>query len=180
MSEKEKTTLDGKIKNYIYLPFYFLALWIVLALVCFYFDIRAGIIMSVATVIYFVASLVFCIKFRPRFMKDLVEFGADYSQIQKQMLDDLDVPFGLLDETGRILWANSMLEDVVQGENIKNKNVISIFDKFDGSNIKFDESGRNEFMMTYNDREYKVVLKEFSLDPNGMKVNQKRVARLIW
>ncbi len=165
MSEKEKTTLDGKIKNYIYLPFYFLALWIVLALACFYFDIRAGIIMSAATVIYFVASLVFCIKFRPRFMKDLVEFGADYSQIQKQMLDDLDVPFGLLDETGRILWANSMLEDVVQGENIKNKNVISIFDKFDGSNIKFDEIGRNEFMMTYNDREYKVVLKEFSLDP---------------
>lgn len=181
MSEKEKTTLDGKIKNYIYLPFYFLALWIVLALVCFYFDIRAGIIMSVATVIYFVASLVFCIKFRPRFMKDLVEFGADYSQIQKQMLDDLDVPFGLLDETGRILWANSMLEDVVQGENIKNKNVISIFDKFDGSNIKFDESGRNEFMMTYNDREYKVVLKEFSLDPkwNESKSEESSKADMI-
>lgn len=181
MSEKEKTTLDGKIKNYIYLPFYFLALWIVLALVCFYFDIRAGVIMSVATVIYFVASLVFCIKFRPRFMKDLVEFGADYSQIQKQMLDDLDVPFGLLDETGRILWANSMLEDVVQGENIKNKNVISIFDKFDGSNIKFDESGRNEFMMTYNDREYKVVLKEFSLDPkwNENKSEESSKADMI-
>lgn len=181
MSEKEKMSLDGKIKNYIYLPFYFLALWIVLALVCFYFDIRAGIIMSVATVIYFVASLVFCIKFRPRFMKDLVEFGADYSQIQKQMLDDLDVPFGLLDETGRILWANSMLEDVVQGENIKNKNVISIFDKFDGSNIKFDESGRNEFMMTYNDREYKVVLKEFSLDPkwNESKSEESSKADMI-
>ena len=165
MGEKEKVTLDGKIKNYIYLPFYFLAFWIVLTLVSFYFDIRAGVVMSIATVVYFVVALVLCVKYKPRFIKDLVEFGADYSQIQKQMLDDLDVPFGLLDETGRILWANEMLSEVVQGENIKNKNVISVFDKFDGSNIKFDESGRNEFMMTYNDREYKVVLKEFSLDP---------------
>ena len=165
MGEKEKVTLDGKIKNYIYLPFYFLAFWIVLTLVSFYFDIRVGVVMSIATVVYFVVALVLCVKYKPRFIKDLVEFGADYSQIQKQMLDDLDVPFGLLDETGRILWANEMLSEVVQGENIKNKNVISVFDKFDGSNIKFDESGRNEFMMTYNDREYKVVLKEFSLDP---------------
>lgn len=165
MSEQEKITVNGKIKNYIYLPFYFLALWIILIPICFYFDVRAGIIMSVAAIIYFVAAFVFCIKFKPKFTKRLVEFGADYSQIQKQMLDDLDVPFGLLDETGRILWANEMLNEVVQGENIKNKNVISVFDKFDGSNIKFDESGRNEFMMTYNDREYKVVLKEFSLDP---------------
>ena len=169
MSEKEKISLDGKIKNYIYLPFYFLAFWIVLSFVCFYIDLRAGIIMSAATVIYFIVSLVFCIKYRPRFMKDLVEFGADYSQIQKQMLNDLDVPFGLLDETGRILWANNMLEDVVKGENISNKNVISIFDKFDGSNIKFDESGRNEFMMAYGDREYKVVLKALSLDPEKNK-----------
>ena len=110
-------------------------------------------------------------------MKDLVEFGADYSQIQKEMLNDLDVPFGLLDETGRVLWANNMFVDVVQGEKIQNKNVISIFDKFDGENLKFDESGRNEFMMTYNDREYKAVLKEFTLDPEWSKKKNEQEKR---
>ena len=125
--------------------------------------------MAIAAIIYFVVALVCCVKFRPKFTKRLVEFGADYSQIQKQMLNDLDVPFGLLDETGRILWANDMLEEIVQGEKINNKNVISVFDKFDGDKIKFDENGRNEFMMTYNEREYKVVLKEFSLDPEWSK-----------
>ena len=166
MSEQGKDIIKGKIKNYIYLPFYFLALWVILIPVCLYFDIRAGICMAVAAIIYFVAVFVFCIKFKPKYTKRLVEFGADYSQIQKQMLNDLDVPFGLLDETGRIMWANDMLEDIVKSTNLKNKNIISIFDKFDGSNIKFDESGRNEFMMTYNEREYRVVLKEFSLDPD--------------
>lgn len=178
MSEQETITINGKIKKYIYLPFYFLALWIVLIPICFYFDVRAGIIMSVSAIIYFVSAFVFCIKFKPGYTKRLVEFGAEYSQIQKQMLDDLDVPFGLLDETGRILWANEMLEEVVKGDNIKNKNVIAIFDKFDGSNIKFDESGRNEFMMTYNDREYKVVLKEFSLDPEW-KADESAKADMI-
>lgn len=125
--------------------------------------------MTVATVLYAAVVLVIYTRYKSIFMKDLVEFGAEYSQIQKQMLNDLDVPFGLLDETGRILWANDMLEEVVQGENINNKNVISVFDKFDGEKIKFDENGRNEFMMTYNEREYKVVLKEFSLDPEWSK-----------
>lgn len=125
--------------------------------------------MTVATVLYAAVVLVIYTRYKSIFMKDLVGFGAEYSQIQKQMLNDLDVPFGLLDETGRILWANDMLKEVVQGENINNKNVISVFDKFDGEKIKFDENGRNEFMMTYNEREYKVVLKEFSLDPEWSK-----------
>ena len=161
----ENTKVKGKIVHFIKLPLYFLPLWVILTVVSFRYDLIGGIIMAVATVLYAAVVLVLYSKFKYRFVKELVEFGADYSQIQKQMLNDLDVPFGLLDETGRILWANDMLEDVVKGADIKNKNVISVFDKFDGSNIKFDESGRNEFMMSYNDREYKVVLKEFSLDP---------------
>ena len=165
----ENTKVKGKITHFIKLPLYFLPLWVVLTVVSFWYDITGGIIMTVATVLYATVVLVLYTKYKAIFMKDLVEFGAEYSQIQKQMLNDLDVPFGLLDETGRILWANDMLEEVVQGENISNKNVISVFDKFDGEKIKFDENGRNEFMMTYNDREYKVVLKEFSLDPEWSK-----------
>ena len=172
MGENEKYSLKGKIKNYIYLPFYFMVLWIILVPVCIYFDVRAGIIMSILTVIYIVAAVLFFVKLKPNYAKSLVEFGAEYSQAQKQMLNELDVPFGLLDETGRILWANDMLEEIVKGD-IKNKNVISIFDKFDGSNIKFDEDGRNEFMMTYNDREYKVVLKALSLDSGKADGNAK-------
>lgn len=167
MSEDVK--VKGKITHFIKLPLYFLPLWIILTVVSFWYDITGGIIMTVATVLYAAVVLVIYTRYKSIFMKDLVEFGAEYSQIQKQMLNDLDVPFGLLDETGRILWANDMLEEVVQGENINNKNVISVFDKFDGEKIKFDENGRNEFMMTYNEREYKVVLKEFSLDPEWSK-----------
>ncbi len=163
MSNQSK--LSEKIISFIRIPLYFIPVWVILTAVCCYFDIRAGIIMAVATLCYSLITIIFYAKFKPIYTKKLVEFGAEYSQIQKQMLNDLDVPFGLLDETGRILWANNMLEEVVKGEDITNKNVISVFDKFDGSNIKFDESGRNEFMMTYSEREYKVVLKEFYLDP---------------
>ncbi|MCR5430688.1 MAG: DHH family phosphoesterase [Eubacterium sp.] len=163
MSSKSK--LSEKIIKFIRIPLYFLIIWVLLTAICFYFDLRAGICMAIATVCYALITIIFYVKFKPVYTKKLVEFGAEYSQIQKQMLNDLDVPFGLLDETGRILWANDMLKELVQGEDIKNKNVISVFDKFDGSNIQFDENGRNEFMMTYAEREYKVVLKEFSLDP---------------
>lgn len=163
--------LSEKVLKFIRIPLYFLALWVVLTAICFYFDVRAGIIMAIAMVCYAAVTITFYVKFKPIYTKKLVDFGAEYSQIQKQMLNDLDVPFGLLDETGRILWANDMLNNIVKGADIKNRNVISVFDKFDGSNIKFDESGRNEFAMTYEEREYRVVLKEFSLDPEWSTKN---------
>lgn len=158
-----------KIKKYLRIPIYFWFVWVILTFITLRFDLIAGILLAGVGTVYIGVALFIYFRFEPNYMKDLVEFGAEYSQIQKQMLNDLDVPFGLLDETGRILWANDMLEEVVKGEDIKNKNVISVFDKFDGSNIKFDENGRNEFMMTYAEREYKVVLKEFSLDPEWDK-----------
>ena len=161
-------------KKYLRIPIYFWCLWVILTFVNFRFDVIAGTCMAIVSIIYIVVVLIIYFKFEPNYTKNLVEFGAEYSQIQKQMLNELDVPFGLLDETGRVLWANDMLEDVVKGANINNKNVISIFDKFDGSNIKFDESGRNEFMMTYEDREYRVVLKEFSLTDDNKKSNQEK------
>lgn len=173
----ENTKVKGKITHFIKLPLYFLPLWVVLTVVSFWYDHIGGIYMAVGTVIYATAVLVIYTRYKSIFVKDLVEFGADYSQIQKEMLNDLDVPFGLLDETGRVLWANNMFVDVVQGEKIQNKNVISIFDKFDGENLKFDESGRNEFMMTYNDREYKAVLKEFTLDPEWSKKKNEQEKR---
>ncbi len=160
-------------KKYLRIPIYFWFVWVVLTFVTFRFDVIAGTCMAVVSIIYIALALFIYLRFEPAYTKNLVEFGAEYNQIQKQMLNELDVPFGLLDETGRVLWANDMLEDVVKGTDIKNKNVISIFDKFDGSNIKFDESGRNEFMMTYEEREYRVVLKEFSLSSDVSKNENK-------
>lgn len=164
MSKNEKVEYNGKLNKYIKWPLYLIPLWVLVCAVCFYFDYRAGIGVSIAALIYIVTAIIVFLRFKPSIVKNLVDFGAQYSQIQRKMLHELDIPYGLLDETGRIFWSNELLDELIGNNDLKNKNIISVFDKFDISCLEFEDANRNEFNMKFNDGEYKVVLKKFAMD----------------
>lgn len=44
----------------------------------------------------------------------MVEFAADYAQVQKTLLEDFKVPYGLIDESGKVIWLNHEFKNVLQ------------------------------------------------------------------
>ena len=46
-------------------------------------------------------------------MNELISFATEYGQIQRQLLRELEVPYVLLDDSGRIFWTNKAFEQVV-------------------------------------------------------------------
>ena len=93
-------------KKYLRIPIYFWFVWVVLTFVTFRFDVIAGTCMAVVSVIYIALALFIYLRFEPTYTKNLVEFGAEYNQIQKQMLNELDVPFGLTSSLTRVVAMN--------------------------------------------------------------------------
>lgn len=126
MGKDIKNKAKGQISRYLFLPIYFDVFWVVVTLAAYAFSFRAGVLMTVSAIIYIAATIVIYIKFKPTIMRRLVDFGAEYSQVQRQMLHEMEIPYGLIDENGKVLWTNTELDKLFNGKSIRNKSVISV------------------------------------------------------
>ncbi|MFQ9514286.1 MAG: DHH family phosphoesterase [Eubacterium sp.] len=163
MGKNKKDKAKGQISQYLKWPIYFNMFWIVITVVTYIIDIKAGLFMTAAEIIYIVITVTIYLRFRPNIMRKLVDFGAEYSQVQRQMIHEMEIPYGLIEETGKVLWTNAELDNMVQGKNIRNKLISSVFEDFKEEYLEFEENGRNEFRIEYEGCVYKVVLKIFTL-----------------
>ena len=79
-----------------------LALCIAVTAVDWYAGIAACLVSAVTVVCMFVLTWYYM----RRISSDLVDFGAGYSQIQKQLLQEMNIPYAIADENGLIIWTN--------------------------------------------------------------------------
>lgn len=163
MEHQEKTNLKGQMGQYIKWPIYFNILWLVVAMTVYLVDVRAGVIMTIAEIFHIVVTVVIYVKFKPNITRTLVDFGSEYSQIQRQMLQEMEIPYGLIQEDGKILWSNAEMDRLFQGKNIRNKLIFSVLEGFQETFLELDESGHKEVSLETDCGEYKVVLKLFKM-----------------
>lgn len=159
-----KVKMRGNLIHYIKWPLYLNVIWIVFAAVGYVINIKAGAIMTFAEIVYLIITISIYILFKQNIMKNLVDFGAEYSHIQHQMLQDMEIPYCLLDENGKIMWTNTQMDTICQGKAIKNKQISAVFPEMKKENLTFDENGRSEIEIKFADKVYRIVLKAFSMD----------------
>ena len=89
-------------------------------------DLRAGIAATVFFVVY--AGVAYFLYFhnRHRVVKDLISFATQYGQVQKQLLRDLEIPYALLDEVGKVIWTNDAFEQTMHITKKFSKNISSL------------------------------------------------------
>ena len=109
----KKIQYKGQFKVYIMWPLYSAILLLILDIVLFTQNITCGIVGAAFTIVYGICALIFLLRRQPLLTKAMVEFAADYAQVQKTLLEDFKVPYGLIDESGRIIWLNNEFKKLV-------------------------------------------------------------------
>lgn len=159
---KNEPKLKGKLKIFFEMP---LILGFILALLdvwIYSINLEAGVIMSVFTLLYIIIVVVMMSFIRPGLMMELVSFATEYGQIQKQLLKELELPHALLDETGKLIWANKAFEQVVGKEQAHKKPIFTIFPEISKESVLTLEDTL-EHKLTYEERDYCVRLKRVSM-----------------
>lgn len=127
-------------------------------------------IVAVFIVIYaFVCAMMICY-FRPRIIKEIVEFSSNYSQVQRQLLYELSIPYCLLDNKGNILWMNASMQASINRKNDLNKNISTIIPEL-SANVFRNFEDFKEIRIAFNDRDYRVEMKRISADIITQGVN---------
>lgn len=161
---KKRIRLKGRIKTYIQFSIYLgVLLCVVDAAICM-IDYRAGLLLGVFTVFYFVVTLAMYFYNKPVIMNELVSFATEYGQIQRKLLRDMELPYALLDDSGKVIWTNIAFENVVHQPKGYNKSITGLFPTITKDRLP-DESEVDEaqYELEYDGCEYVVKLKKIPL-----------------
>lgn len=138
-------------------------------LLCFVSSVAASIVAVFIVIYAFVCAMMICY-FRPRIIKEIVEFSSNYSQVQRQLLYELSIPYCLLDNKGNILWMNASMQASINRKNDLNKNISTIIPEL-SANVFRNFEDFKEIRITFNDRDYRVEMKRISADIITQGVN---------
>lgn len=125
-------------------------------------NMTAGLVIIGAGAVYVVVALIMYFLHKPVVMHDLINFAVDYAKVQKVLLRDLAVPYGLMDVDGNILWLNKELEALFDEKDVKGQNVSEIFTEHTVEDFVSSEE-RKEFETNYNDRAYRIVCRRINV-----------------
>lgn len=139
MEEKnQKVKLKGRFQSYLLWPLIMLILFAVMDGFVFMFSIKAGFVALVASLVYAVCMFALYYTVRREVALELVNFALDYGQVQKTLLEELKVPYGVLDEYGRFLWVNHQLKELTGTSPIM-KSVDHFFKEIDCEHLPKDD-----------------------------------------
>ena len=157
-----KIKLKGKMLTHLLYPIVLGLMAVCVGVYVYVHNMTAGLIIIGAGAVYVVVALVMYFFHKPVVMHDLINFAVDYAKVQKVLLRDLAIPYGLMDIDGNILWLNKEMEVLFDGRDVKGQNVSGIFAELTVEDIVSSEE-RKEFETIYNDRAYRIVCRRINV-----------------
>ncbi len=140
---------------------------IVLALILFainigvyFFDIQAGIYLTVCLCIFCVFLFVLEQRRQQQVTGRLFDI-SDSGQIQRKLLKELNVPYALLDVNGDLVWMNESFQQVIHKDETYRKSLSALMPEVNPE--VFPKKDLSEISFSYEDRCYRAEMYKINL-----------------
>ena len=110
---KKKIKFKGRLKSYMCWPLYLTVVWICADSIAFKYDHKLGSGLAIFTVLYFVLVLLLYVRSKAVVANELISFATQYSSVQKRLLNEFEIPYALLEYSGKILWVNDKFSEMM-------------------------------------------------------------------
>lgn len=158
-NQKEKRIF----RSFLYSQILVITIFVSLTTLLYVVDDLAGLIMLVSTLIYCLIIVTYYILRKPSAIRDLVLFASNYSQVQKKLLKELRVPYGLLDYEGRLLWCNDEFFEIIENERKAQNSISNVFEEI-RKEIFPKDINDVKILVERNNKHYQVILRKVSFD----------------
>ena len=161
---KKRIRIKGRLRTFTRFSIYLGFLLLAIDLAVFMVNVTAGFLLLGYAFVYFVITLSLYFYNKPVLMNELISFATEYGQIQRKLLRDLEIPYALLDDGGKVIWMNIAFENVVHQPKGFNKSITALFptitrDKLPGE----DGADEIQYDLQYEDADYIAKFRRISL-----------------
>ena len=163
---RDKGRVRGTFRTYLQWPLMMSVFMILLTALVAAVSLKAGIIVSVFTLIYIGIALWLYFSRKRGILAGLISFSSAYGQSSQILMEELLIPYAVTDSSGRLLWMNREFREVLAVDKSAAKNITAIFPEVTKELL----ATGGEMMSvhtTYGERKFRVDLKEIMLDHMG-------------
>lgn len=161
--KKTNIKLKGKLRRYLNWPLYLTIVLILMDIAMYAQDIQMGAEFSGFIVLYVIIVLISNRRNRPLLINELVNFATQYGTVQKQLLNDFEIPYALLDYNSRFLWMNEKFTEITGKDKNYHKSVTTVFPSLTKDILQKSEAVGSINVML-DDRNYRISMKRIYFD----------------
>ena len=155
--------LKGKLGLFFNWPLIITAIMAFLNIGVYICDVKSGVFVSIFIVIFGVSTGVIFSMNQQYLVQEMVNFATRYSTVQKKLLNEFEIPYVLLDMTGRILWSNEAFREITVTDKKYHKSITALFPpitkEFLQKNQKF-----TEIEISQEESDYRVAIQRIFFD----------------
>ncbi len=164
MNGSNNMRLRGYLHNYLVGPLILSVLLVLLNIPMYMLNENAGFLMSCGLAVYITIAISYYYTKKNAVLRELVTFAAQYGQVQKQLIMDLEFPYAVLDEGGNFMWFNKGFANVINKDSkVYHKSISTVFPDL-GPDRFPKENGEADFYFRYGERDFRVHVKTISID----------------
>lgn len=172
---KKKVRVKGAIRAYLRWPLLLTPLIICMNISILFVNKKAGLLMAGYTLVYTLIALVLYLTKRNTLLKDMVCYAADYGKVQKQLLREMELPLGVMDTEGHLLWANDEFVDIIKDEKAGRRGIANVIPELSSELFPTGELDE-ELHVKIDERSYRAVLRRIALEEEAEE-NAKGLGR---
>lgn len=159
---KRRIKIKGRLRLYLQSGL-LLGILLVFVNLCIYLmDYHAGLLLSGALLFYFAVMFTLMFYNKPVIMNELISFATQYGQIQKRLLREMEIPYALLDESGKVIWTNKAFEHVTHKEKGYHRSITTLFPALTKDKLPGIEE-ETEMDLEFEDCEFAARMKKISM-----------------
>lgn len=152
-------------KRFVQWPLYLSVLLIVLNVLVYFVSIKAGLLTSLGLAAYIAVSIGLFRRYKPLILNDLIAFAKQYSFLEKKILEELALPYAVMDTDGKMIWANREFSQLIGKEQFYKKNVSSLFPEITSDKLPVPEEKEiTEISIQVGEHIYRISMQCVSLN----------------
>ncbi len=152
----------GILNTYIKWPLYLSALSVAMLMAVAIYKNQALLIVAGFTVVYCIIALILFNVHKQELLTSLMDYAVNYGVVQKEMLKHFDMPYAILDETGRLIWHNEAFGQLFSVEGSFRWSIVN-----DDTGITQEQlpTGADpvEFTFSLDERDYRAKVRRINL-----------------
>ena len=163
---KEKIKLKGSLKRLAQLPVYLGVFLAVMDVLIYLIDVKAGIVGTLGLIIYILSALAAGMYLKPLIANELVAFANQYDVLEKRIIEDLILPYAIVDMSGRMIWSNRAFSELTGAGQLYKKNIRTIFPDFQTEKLPGNNGKQKvqEITTQFGSRVFRVSMQPISIE----------------
>ena len=158
VDKQNKQAVSNRLKFYFAWPMILSTVLIAMNAAIYMINADIAILISLFLMVYVVFAVFIYIFGKIGFKTEMVRYAMDIAKIEAARLNEMEVPYAVVDERGNIHWCNDAFYDIANSDNVDKKSILELFPEFSNELSSVEESDI-EIIAKKDGKEYRVVFR---------------------